>query len=139
LADDATEIVRSWYTATAGRIDAEALDFWYHTVWHPDVDWRAVAGAPDDSGVMYGRDRLRAYMQELQEAFDDIVVEPLEVTEVGEYVVADVRFRGRSRGAGVPVELRFSVTFRLRGGKVVSGREYLTHGEAIAAASLQPS
>jgi ketosteroid isomerase-like protein len=132
------EIVRGWYAATAGRIDGDAIDYWYENAWDQDIDWRAVEGAPDDSGVMHGRDRLRRYLEELQEAFDDIEVEPLELLDVGERVVADVRLRGRSRGAGVPTELHFAITYLLRDGRVVSGREYLTRDEAIAAASLHP-
>jgi ketosteroid isomerase-like protein len=128
------EIVRGWYVDGGVRVDSSAVDYWYEHAWHPDIEWRAVEGAPDDSGVMIGRDRLRAYYEELQEAFEEIVVEVLELTEVGDYVVADARLVARSRAAGVPTEIRFAVTFRLKDGKVASGREYLTHDEAMAAA-----
>jgi ketosteroid isomerase-like protein len=133
------EIVRGWYAHTEGRLDSEALAFLYEDVWHPEIDWRAIEGAPDDSGVMRGRDRVRAYFEELQEAFENIVVRPLELVEVGECVVAEMHFVARSRGAGVPTELRFAMTYLLRDGRLTSGREYLTREEAIAAASLQPS
>jgi ketosteroid isomerase-like protein len=130
------EIVRGWYAETGGRVDEAALAYWYANAWHPDIDWRAVVGAPDDSGVMHGRDRVRAYFEELLEAFENIVVELLELLEIGDHVVADVRLAGRSRSAGVPTEIRFALTYLLRDGKLLSGREYLTREEAIAAASL---
>jgi ketosteroid isomerase-like protein len=133
----ATEIVRGWYAHTEGRFDSEALAYFYEDVWDPEIDWRAIEGAPDDSGLMRGRDRVRAYFEELQEAFENIVVRPLELVEVGECIVADMHFAGRSRGAGVPTELRFAVTFRLKDGRLTSGREYLTREEAIAAAGLR--
>lgn len=131
------EIVRGWYAHTGGRLDADSLRYWYEDVWHPEIDWRAIEGAPDDSGVMVGRDRLRAYFEELQDAFEDIVVKPLDVTEVGDCVVAEMHFTGRSRGAGVPAELVFAITCRVEDGRLRSGREYLTRDEAIAAASVR--
>jgi ketosteroid isomerase-like protein len=130
------DIVRRWFAATAGRMDDDALAYWYENAWHPDIDWRAIEGAPDDSGVMRGRDRLRRYFEELAEAFEDIVVEPVELLDVGERVVAEIRLRARSRGAGVPTEMQFAATYVLRDGRIVSGREYLTRDEAIAAADL---
>jgi ketosteroid isomerase-like protein len=129
------ETVRGWYAlGAAGRFDADTLRYWYDEVWHPDIDWRAVEGAPDDSGVMRGRERVRKYFEELLEAFDDLVAEPLEFTEVGDHVLVDVRLTGRSRGGGVPTELRFSVTCLVKDGKLASGREYLSHDDAVAAA-----
>jgi ketosteroid isomerase-like protein len=132
------EIVRGWFAHAEGRLDdADTLAYWYEDVWDPEIDWRAIQGAPDDSGVMRGRDRVRAYFEELQEAFENIVVRPLELVEVGECVVADMHFVGRSRGAGVPTELRFAMTYLVKDGRLTSGREYLTREEAIAAASLR--
>lgn len=32
-----------------------------------DIDYRAVEGAPDDHGPIYGKDALRAYVQDWQE------------------------------------------------------------------------
>ena len=32
--------------------------------WHPDIEWRAVEGAPDDVGEMHGREALRRYAQD---------------------------------------------------------------------------
>lgn len=133
------EIVRAWYAEIGGRSDPETLAYWYENLWHPDIDWRAIEGAPDDSGVMHGRDRVRAYFVELQESFEDIVVEPLEMLDVGDHVVIDVRLTARSRGAGVPVELRFAATYLVKNGRLASAREYLTREEAIAAASLPAS
>jgi ketosteroid isomerase-like protein len=133
------EIVRGWYVATEGRLDSATVAYWYDDILHPDVDWRAVEGAPDDSGVMRGRERVRQYFEELLEAFEDVVVEPLEFNEVGDRVVVDLHFTGRSRGAGVPTELRFSVTCLVRDGKLASVREYLSREDAIAAASRPAS
>jgi ketosteroid isomerase-like protein len=133
------EIVRGWYAATEGRLDSAAVAYWYDDILHPEVDWRAVEGSLDDSGVMKGRERVRRYFEELLEAFENIVIEPLEIEEVGERVVMEVHFTGRSRGAGVPTELRFWVTYLVRDGKLASVREYLSHDDAIAAASLPAS
>ena len=130
------EIVRGWFTDTASKRDTAWLTYWYENAWHDDISWRAIEGAPDDVGVMHGRDRLRVYVEELQEAFDGIVVEPLEIVDVGEDVVVEVRISGKSRAGGVPTEMTFAVLYTLRDGKVARGREYASRDEAIAAASL---
>jgi ketosteroid isomerase-like protein len=129
------ELVLGWYSDSGGKLDAAALTYWYENAWHEDISWRAIEGAPDDVGVMYGRDRLLVYFGELQEAFDGIVFEPVDLVDVGEHLVAEVRMSGKSRVGGVPTEMTLAVLYTLRDGKVVRGREYASRDEAIAAAS----
>jgi ketosteroid isomerase-like protein len=129
------ELVLGWYSDSGGKLDAAALTYWYENAWHEDISWRAIEGAPDDVGVMHGRDRLLVYFEELQEAFDGIVFEPVEIVEVGENVLVEARMSGKSRGGGVPTEMTLAVLYTLRDGKVVRGREYASPDEAIVAAS----
>src|SRR2546423_13756768 len=82
--------VRAWFSETAGMLNAAALTYLYENAWHEDISWRAIEGAPDDAGVMHGRDRLRSYFEELQEAFEEIVIEPIEIADIGEHVMAEL-------------------------------------------------
>jgi ketosteroid isomerase-like protein len=138
VAGDA-ELVRGWFADVGWKLDAAGLTYWYENAWHDDISWRAIEGAPDDVGVMHGRDRLRAYFEEFQEAFDGIVFEPVEIVDVGEHVLVELRMSAQSRGGGVPTEITFAVLYTLRDGTVVRGREYASRDEALAAASLPPA
>jgi ketosteroid isomerase-like protein len=105
--------------------------------WHPDITWRAIEGAPDDVGVMEGRDAVRAYVADWDETFDDLRVEPLEVMDAGdETVIAVQRASGVAKGSGVPTELVYGVVYTVRDGLIVSGREYATREQALAAAGV---
>jgi ketosteroid isomerase-like protein len=54
--------------------------------WHPDVDWRAIEGAPDDVGVFTGEQAMRRYLGEWLEMFDEARNEPEEFIEAGDQV-----------------------------------------------------
>jgi ketosteroid isomerase-like protein len=138
VAGDA-EIVRGWFAESAGKLDAGGLTYWYENAWHEDISWRAIEGAPDDVGEMHGRDRLRRYYEEFLEAFEGIVLDPIEIADMGEYVMVELHMAARSRAGGVPTEIRFGLLYRLRDGKVAWGREYASRDEAVAAASLPPA
>jgi ketosteroid isomerase-like protein len=48
----------------------EGLDA-FAELWHPDINWRAMEGAPDDVGEMYGTDAARHYVQDWLDMFED--------------------------------------------------------------------
>src|SRR3954469_9838191 len=122
------EVVRSQFAAFAeGGVEAAARH------WHPEIEWRAVAGAADDVGVMAGEQALRRYYADWSAALDDLRAEVDAVLlEDGEGVAGAVRSAGRGRTRRVPVKGRSSVACRVRHGRIVTGREYATAGEAVA-------
>jgi ketosteroid isomerase-like protein len=105
---------------------------------HPDVTWRAIEGAPDDIGVFRGHQAMRDYYQEWIDIFADPRSELVEdLIEVGDRVVAVVRYIGRIKGSDKEVEMTLAIVFRVRDGKIASGREYATRAEALDAAGLR--
>lgn len=114
----------------------QPLDFWYEHMWAPDIDHRAIEGAPDDVGPIIGRDAVRAYLADWYETFPDLAVVPEEIVGVGpERVVVAWRIRGTAKSSGVPTELRLAIVYTIRGGKIVRSREYMTKGEALTSAA----
>ena len=103
----------------------------------PDVDHRAIEGAPDDVGVFSGYDAMRRYYGEWLEMFDDLRVEPEEVTDAGDQVVAAIRVTARMKASDAAVAMRLSVVWTLRDGKIVRVREYATGEEALEAVGLR--
>jgi ketosteroid isomerase-like protein len=66
---------------------------------HPDVEYIPAAGQPP----IRGRDQLRAWME--PSAFDRQVIEPLEITVVGNKVLVRVHTEARGAGSGIEVEI----------------------------------
>jgi ketosteroid isomerase-like protein len=128
------ETVAGWY-GSAGELNQATLETWSEYVWHPDIEWRAIEGAADDVGLIEGRERLYRYYAEWLELFDDLHNDVLETHEVGERIVLRMRVTGRSRSAGVPVELDYALVVELCDGRIIRGREFATVDQALEAAA----
>jgi len=106
--------------------------------WDPEIDWRAIEGAPDDVGVFSGRDALRRYYEQWYETFDDLRADAEELTDLGDgRVVASMHVVGRMKGSHAEVDMRLAIVYTVRGGLIVRGREYATREEALEATGLQ--
>ena len=123
------EVVRAYFRSfESGDVNAVAR------FWHPEIEWRAVAGAADDVGVIRGQAELRRYYEDWIDALDELkgVVDEI-LGEEGERVAVSVRNSGRGKASGVPVTGRYYVACVVRDGQIVAGREYSTAAEAIEA------
>jgi ketosteroid isomerase-like protein len=105
--------------------------------WDPDIDWRAIEGAPDDAGEIRGTAAMRRYYGEWVEMFDDITNVPAAVLDLGDgRVLSEHHVTGRAKRGGGAMELDYAVIQTVRDGKIVHGREYATPEEARAAAGI---
>jgi ketosteroid isomerase-like protein len=129
MPSESAEVVRRQFAAFAdGGLDAVAA------FWHPDIEWRAVEGAADDVGPIRGQAALRSYYEDWLDSLDDLSAELEEVlAEDGDRVAVTMRNSGRGRASGVVTTGRYYVTCTVRDGLIVSGREYATPAEAVAA------
>jgi ketosteroid isomerase-like protein len=132
MSQENVEIVRRQFEAFQdGGLDAVAK------YWHPDIEWRAVEGAADDVGLIRGEPGLRRYYQDWIDAMDPLHAEVDEVLfDDGEQVAAVIRNSGRGRASGVLTEGRYFIACTVRDGRIVSGREYETREQALAAVGL---
>jgi ketosteroid isomerase-like protein len=124
-----SDILRRHFGAfESGGIDAVS------EFWHPEIQWRAVEAAPDDVGVMRGREALRRYYQDWVDTLDDMHAEVDEVLlEEEDRVAVAVRNSGRGRVSGAPTTGCYYVACIVRDGQIVVGNEYATPAEAVAA------
>src|ERR1700730_4707560 len=132
MSQENVEVVRRAFAALAhGGVDA-AAEF-----WDPEINWRAMEGAPDDVGEMDGIEAARRYVQDWYDMFDDFTSEIEELCDVGDdQVVAVIHNMGRAKRSGIPTELRYAALYTIRDGKMVRVREYMTKTEALQAAGL---
>jgi ketosteroid isomerase-like protein len=125
-------VVDSLKRVTDGGVDALAED------WDPGIKWRAAEGEIDDVGEMQGRAAVRRHFQDWFDMFDDLTVVAEELIDAGDdRVVAVQRMTGRAKVSGIETEIRFSVVYTLRDGKIVQGREYMDKEQALEAAGLR--
>jgi ketosteroid isomerase-like protein len=126
------EIVRAFLRAPAEGGLAATAQF-----WDPDINWRAIEGAPDDVGEMVGAAAVLRYLQDWVDTFDDVTNVPVELMDVGDdRVVAVQHVTGRAKLSGVQTELRYAVVYTLRDGKIVRAREYGNREQALEAVGL---
>ncbi len=125
------KIVRELFAAFAQGLEAAA------EYWDPEIDWRAIEGAPDDVGVMHGRDALRHYYEQWYETFDSLRAEPEDLTDAGDQVVAAVHVTRRMKESDAEIDMRLGIVYTLREGRIVLGPRVLTRPAALKAAGLQ--
>jgi hypothetical protein len=70
---------------------------------HPDVEWHWAAAIPGPQ-VYRGHDGLHEGLDTWIESWEELIVEPLEFLEDGNYVLALTRYRMRGAGSGVCLE-----------------------------------
>jgi ketosteroid isomerase-like protein len=106
-------------------------------LWDAEGEWiPAMAGAVD-SEVYRGHVAFRRYYDELFESFSEVRVDDVELKDLGSRVLVLYKLSVRGRDSGVAVDQPGAVVYQLRGGKIVHGRSYLSHGEALKAVGLE--
>ena len=130
MSEENVEIVRSALASFDRSLDRVA------EFWDPEIDWRAIEGAPDDIGVFKGHEAMRRYYGQWYETLDDIQVETEELLDVGDQVVAMVRAVGRMKGSDANIDMRLGIVYTVRDGLIVRGREYPSRADALKAAGL---
>ena len=68
MSQEDVEIVRSALTALSDHGVDALVEF-----LHPEINWRAMEGAPDDVGEMRGIEASRRYVEDWFETFDDVM------------------------------------------------------------------
>jgi ketosteroid isomerase-like protein len=101
-----------------------------------DADVEAVPRLAPMEGGYHGHDGVRRWWDSLREAFPDFRTEVVEVRDLGDLTLAELRNRGRGAGSDTPVEQRSWHVAEWRDKKVVWWRAYGTEAEALEAVGL---
>jgi ketosteroid isomerase-like protein len=103
--------------------------------YHPEVEWTST-GDYIERATYRGHDGLRRYLGTMEEEFNDLRIEPVELIDAGEQVISSVRFTGRGKASGAPVELTLISVGSLRDGLIYCVRNYPDMASALEAAGL---
>ncbi|HEY4426855.1 MAG TPA: nuclear transport factor 2 family protein [Solirubrobacteraceae bacterium] len=123
------ELVRAAY-AHFNRTHAPKLD-----MLAADFQWHAREDYPDAS-THVGHAGLEGLIAKWNASFDDLRVEADELIDAGDHVVVRARICGQIRGTAQKVELPEVQVWKLRDGKGIEVRAYLTTAEALQAVGL---
>jgi uncharacterized protein len=132
MSQENVEVVRR----TASALAAGDWQSVFQT-WDPQIEWHFERGAVI-SGLHRGRDRVRAALSSFMTEWEDFAVEVEDLIAAADgRVVMLVHLTGRGRGSGVPLDFREANIFTIRGGRIVSVREYFDRERALEAVGLR--
>jgi len=122
MSQENVEIIkRGWeHFAATGELLAPA-----ELVW--DV---SRLGWPEQQ-IYLGREGAKQFLAEWADAWDDWEMEVEEYIDAGERVVVIVNQRGRSKGTGIPVEMRFAQVWTFQDGLGIKMLMYADPDEAL--------
>jgi ketosteroid isomerase-like protein len=124
VTSEALRVAREFYDA--GIDDdgmADSLD--------PEVVWYGTRGGLDEARVMRGPEAVRAYLREIQEAWEQFDIEVEQMLEIGDAVVVFMQEKARTRQGGIELQDHTAMVLKVRGGKIVEMTGYLDRDEAL--------
>jgi ketosteroid isomerase-like protein len=78
-----------------------------------------------------GPEALLEWMDEGDDAFEDFIVELIEVEELAGHVVVSMRQRGRGKASGAEVDLHFTHVWRLCDGRAIRLQSFTDRDDAV--------
>jgi ketosteroid isomerase-like protein len=99
---------------------------------HDDVEAKPRMAAVE--GPYRGHDGIRRWWASANAAFPDFGTDVLEIRDLGDFTLAEIRNRGRGAVGGTPVEQESWHVAEWRDGKIVWWGAYGTEAEALEAA-----
>ena len=131
MSQENVEIVRHGLERFAATREFPAERVTADFVW----DMSNFHGWPEQQ-VYEGADGARSFLREWTDAWENWEIEIDALHDAGDRVVALMRQRGRSKAAGMPVEMFFAQVWTLRDGKEARMEMYSDPAEALEATGL---
>ena len=89
-----------------------------------------------EGGALHGHDGIREWWRSIFGVFPDFDVEVVEIREVGNVTISNVRAHGRGEGSDTPFEDAIWVVTHVRDGMVVRWQTFASEAEALEGAEL---
>jgi ketosteroid isomerase-like protein len=133
-AKDNLELLGRWNDAfESGGV--EAAEPLVDEVFDPEVEFSPLLAREVEGRTLRGREELRAFFGELNEALEGMRYADTEFRPVGDDVVVMLsRLIGRGRGSSVEIGQELGAVYEFQDGLVRRMTAYGSHEEALAAA-----
>ncbi len=83
-----------------------------------------------------GRAGLRERDRHFRESWGDFAIEPVELIDAGDSIVAVFTMHVRGRGSGAPLDVQAAFVYELRGDQIARDRAYSSKDQALEAVGL---
>ena len=103
---------------------------------HPEIDWHIRVDLPG-SRTLHGYEDVKRRDADWKQAFGDLHLEPVEVSEASGKTVVLVHFHGGLRGNGDLVDMYEVWVLSWRDDRIIQIREYKNKAEALKAVGLE--
>lgn len=130
MSDENVAIVRGMFERFAAGDYEAAME-----VVHPEVVWEDPDLIPG-RGTHRGREGVARWFSRWLGAWETFTVEPLELINAGDEVVAVERMRGRGLKSGIEVDQEVFATYLIQDGQVARRSNHASRSEALDAAGL---
>ena len=105
--------------------------------WAEDIVWDVSRSDFPDKGIYHGVDGVREWMRGIEDAFEGLVWEFEEITDLGQSLVLVVsRLKGQGQFSKIGIDYRFPYVLTFRDGIVVRTDRYRDRAEALEAVGL---
>jgi ketosteroid isomerase-like protein len=132
MADHNIAIVRRTFEAIGNR-DVDAL----LRLYEPNAEFRPLTGTQVESGGYHGHEGIRAYFEEVDTVWDQMLPHADDLRSHGDLVVVAGGCMVRGRESGAETDRAMAWVFRVRDGRVASHQAFSSTEEALSAAGLE--
>jgi uncharacterized protein len=122
-----SETLRSSYEALNRGDISKVLE-----VIDEDIVWQEGALSPE-AGSHRGRESFEAFFRSWLASFNEFTIEPLEVIERGDVLIAVVHQSGRGQASGIEVSVEIAHAWTIRAGRAVRWQAFSSREEALEA------
>jgi ketosteroid isomerase-like protein len=104
-------------------------------LFQPDVELRPllIGGGALEGAVYRGHDGIREFISTQKDTWERVSVEPVNISQAGEYVLVETRIEAVGRASGIELTQMTWNRIKLRDGKVASIRVFAERGDAVPA------
>ena len=127
------EIARRVFASFERTGDLEVL----REYWAEDIVWDVSRSDFPDKGIYHGVEGVREWMHSIQDAFEGLIWEFEEITDLGQNRVLVVsRLKGHGQFSKIGIDYRFPYVLTFRDGIAVRVDRYRDRAEALKAVGL---
>ena len=130
MSEENVEVVRRLYGLWPDRVSAAK------EVLHPDVAIDVGQNVLTPA-LYHGFDGFQRFLERVEEVWENLQVEPEELIDAGDNVVAAVRMSGKRRGSKMKAETRAFTVWTFHEGKVLRYTSYRTKRQALESVGLR--
>jgi ketosteroid isomerase-like protein len=140
MSQENVELARRGYAAlneAYAKRDISSLKSMAEEMWHPDIVLAFQGPTFLEVGEWHGYEGLLRFTQDQTDGFEQMWLEVDEFIDAGDRLLVAVRWGGRARHTGLPVEFDAMHVWTMRDGKAARFDIYETREEALEAVGLK--